>query len=490
MPYDQLADFLSELQDDGELVRLGAEVDRDLEIAEITDRICKSPGGGPVLFFENVRGSSTPVVTNLLGSERRLCRALGAASLDDVAARVVGLIQPELPSSWLEGLRLVPQFGQLTKLPPRVVKTAVCQQVVRMGRDVRLDELPIPRSWPQESAPSITLGQVYTHSLNTGVRGVGLSPLQICGEGVLCAQWTIHDEGYRHFREYQDARQQMPVSIALGGDPVYAIMASAPLPPNTDPCLFGGFLRERNVELVRCRSNDLEVPAHAEIVLEGYIDPEQPPQRTGISAAPTGFYRLPEESPVIRLTALTHRSNPLFPALIHGKPPMEEAWINRAIERIFLPLVKLFIPEIVEYHRPWAGASRHLLFVSIRKEYPQQARKVMNALWGLTRLTFAKLIVVVDAEVDVRNEYEVWFQVGANVHPGRDVVFCDGPTDMLDHAAPIAGVGRKMGIDATRKLPEEGHPRPWPKELEMSAEVRERVTARWAEYGFNAAFVK
>jgi 4-hydroxy-3-polyprenylbenzoate decarboxylase len=483
MPYENLADFLSELQDHGELVRIAAEVEADLEIAAITDRVCKSPDGGPALFFENVRGRSLPVVTNLLGSRRRLCRALGVEAFEQVAERIVGLIQPDVPAGWLESLRLVPQFAQLTKLPPRIVKTAVCQQVVRMGRDIALDELPIPRSWPQESSPTITLGQVYTRSLQTGRRNVGLYPLQVCGENLLCVQWSPHHDGSRHYREYQQAGQQMPVSIALGGDPVYTLMACAPLPPFTDECLFGGFLRDRNIDLVKCRSNDLEVPAHAEIVLEGYIDAEQPTAPAGSFAAPTGFATMPEDLPVIRLTALTHRSNPLFPAMIYGKSPMEDFWIGQALERIFLPLVRLFIPELVDYHLPLAGAGRHLLFVSIRKEYPQQARKVMNALWSFGRLMVTKTIVVVDADVDVHNEQEVWFRVGANVHPGRDVVFCDGPGDWLDHAAPIRGLGQKMGLDATRKLPEEGHSRPWPDELQMSDDLRERVNRRWGEYG-------
>ncbi len=486
MTYNSLGDFIAELEDDGNLLRVSAEVDPYLEVAAITDRICKSPGGGPAVFFENVKGRSMPIVVNLQGSHRRMCQVLGVESFDDVAARITGLIQPEVPEGWLETLKLVPQIAQLTRLPPKIVKTGLCQQVVKMGRDVDLRDLPIPHCWPNAAGPTITMGQVYTQNPQTGVRNVGLYPLQVRSGDALSVFWNAHQGGFRNFTRYQQERRQMPVAIALGGDPVYTYMAAAPFPANTDECLLGGFLRGKSIELVRCRSIELEVPADAEIVLEGLIDTTAPLESAGLIAEPTGFYALPCEQPVLQLTALTHRSNPVFPAMILGKPPMEDFWLGKATERIFLPFVKLFVPEIVDLHLPRAGAFRNLLFVSIRKEYPGQARKVMNSLWGFSELMVSKIIIVVDEGVSVFDEEDVWFHVGANVHPGRDVVFCEGPTHLSDHAAPVLGMGHKMGIDATGKLPEEGHPRQWPEPLEMPHEIRERIDQRWNEYGFQS----
>jgi len=485
MAYENLSRFISELEDDDDLVRVAVEVELNLEIAEITNRVCKQPGGGPAIVFENVSGSPIPVVTNLLGSQRRICKVLGVNAFDEVVARLAGLIQPDLPESWLESLKLVPQMAQLTKLPPKTVKSGLCQQVVSMGRDVDLGELPIPRCWPQESFPSITAGQVYTIDPQTGVRNVGLYPLEVRDHNSLAVHWNAHHDGWHHYQRFREAGQQMPIAIALGGDPIYTYMAAAPLPPNTDECLFGGFLRSDNIELVRCRSIEMDVPADAEIIIEGMIEATLPPEAGGILARMTGFYDEPEAAPVINVTAVTRRSNPLFPAMVVGSPPMEDYWLGKANERLFLPFIKLWIPELVDIHLPRAGVFQNLVFASIRKHYPQQARKVMNALWSLDRMMAAKMIVVVDADVDVHDEERVWFTAGANVHPGRDVIFCEGPTHMTDHAAPVRGMGHKMGLDATRKFPDEGHTRQWPDELHTSDEVLRRVTARWSEYGFS-----
>jgi 4-hydroxy-3-polyprenylbenzoate decarboxylase len=484
MAYDSLADFVSELQDDGDLVRIAAEVDSHLELAAVTDRICKLSTAGPAVFFENVKGRSMPVVANLLGSRRRMCKALGAASFDEVAARIAGLIHPEVPEGWLETLKLVPQMTQWTRLPPQTVKTGACQQVVKMGRDVDLHDLPIPHCWPDDGGPTITAGQVFTHNPETGVRNVGLYTLEVRGRDLLAVHWNAHQGGYHNFLAYKQQRRQMPIAVALGGDPVCTYVASTPFPANVDECLLGGFLRRQSIDLVRCRSVELEVPAHADIVLEGLIDTAGAPETAGPVGQSTGFYSLAGERPLMQVTALTHRSNPMFPVMIPGRPPMEEFWLRKATERIFLPFIRLSVPEIIDLHLPVSGAFRNLLFVSIRKEYPGQARKVMHSLWGLNELMVSKIIVVVDEDVDVRNEEQVWFFVGANTHPGRDVIFCEGPTHESDHAAPIAGMGHKMGIDATSKLPEEGHLRPWPKQLQMPREIKELIDRRWSEYGF------
>lgn len=483
MAYDNLGDFLSELEDAGELVRISAEVDAALEIAEVTDRLCKSPGSGPALYFENVHGASLPVVTNLLGSRQRMCRALGIPSLEALSERIAAVLQPDLPEGWLETLRLVPQFASLAKLPPKMVKTAVCQQVVKMGRDVDLGQLPVPRSWPDEAHPVITAGQVCTRDPLSGRRNITLAPLEVIGRDALRVHWNVHHDAWRNLLAHRERSLQMPVAIALGGDPVLPLMAATPLPSGTDGYLFAGFLRGRSLDLVKCRSCELEVPANAEIVIEGYIDSTEPLELSPGVGSATGFYSLPEPLPVVRITAVTHRSNPVFPAMISGRPPMEDHWIGRAVEQMFLPIMKLFVPELVDCHSPQSGVFRNLVFVSIRKEYPQQARKVMNALWGLGWLMTSKIIVAVEADIDVHDEEAVWFEVGANVHPGRDTLFCEGPTHMGDHAAPVRGLGHKLGIDATRKLPYEGHPRPWPAKLRMTAEVRDLVTRRWAEYG-------
>ena len=490
MAYDNLSDFIAELQDDGELARIAVEVDPMLEIAAITDRVCKSPGGGPALMFENVKGSYLPVVSNLLGSERRMCKALKANSFDEVAERMVNLIKPDLPDGWIDSLKLVPQFAQLTRLPPKTVTSGVCQQVVKMGLDVNLTELPIPQSWPADGGPTITRGQIYTRNSAVGESNAGKQvhcvetvALQVRDRDALFVHWNEHHHGYNNFRAYQQRQTQMPIAIALGGDPLLDFAAAAPLPTNTDGCLFAGFLRGNNVDMVRCRNIDLEVPAHAEIIIEGYIDTAAALESAAPIGTSTGYYGPTEQLATIRVTAITHRANPVFPVLVCGRPPTEEFWLNRATERIFLPLVKLFIPELVDLHMPRAGGFRNLLFASIRKTYPQQARKVMHAIWSLQRLMVAKMVVIVDEDVDVQNEESVWHHVGANTHPGRDTFVSDGPADMLDHAAPVRGMGRKLGIDATRKLPAEGHPREWPDALEISPEIANLINGRWAEYG-------
>jgi 4-hydroxy-3-polyprenylbenzoate decarboxylase len=483
MAYENLSDFINELHDLGELVRITAEVDPILEIAEITDRVSKSPGGGPALFFERVRGSTMPVVINLLGSYRRMCLALGVDSFDQVADRIAGLVKPQVPEGWIEKLKLVPQLAQLTKLPPRIVRSGPCQQVVRLGRDVDLGELPVLQCWPLDAGRFITFGQVFTKNPATGERNVGMYRVQVRDRNTCFMHWHLHHDGCHNFMEYKKRGEQMPIAVSLGGDPVFPYMATAPLPPQTDECLFGGFLRNQNIDLVKCRSIDMEVPAGAEIVIEGYVDPTEPWETEGPFGDHTGFYSLADQFPLFHITAITHRANPIYPTTIVGKPPMEDYWLGKATERIFLPLLRMFVPELVDYNLPRPGAFHNIAFVSIRKTYPQQARKVMNAIWSMGQMMFTKIVVVVDEHVDVQDEEKVWFHVGANVHPGRDVIFIEVPTDILDHAAPVCGIGHKMGIDATRKFPEEGHPRPWPQEMIMSRDIKDLVTGRWGEYG-------
>jgi len=483
MAHRNLSDFIGELEDDGELVRISAEVDPNFELAAVTTRACQSLDVAPALLFENVKGCSIPVVTNLLGSRTRICKALGVASLDEASARLESLIAPQAPQGLFETLRLLPQYAQLGALAPKEVSTGSCQQVVKLGSDVNLDTLPIPRCWPHESAPSITAGQVITCHPHAAHRDVDLIPLVVRDPTSLYVHWDSHSDGWKNFEQHRASHLQMPVAVVLGGDPLCTYAASFPAPYGNDETMLAGFIRNQNVDVVRCRSVEIEVPADAEIVIEGYIDVDRPRERTGPLAAATGFYGEVSELPVLQVTGLTHRSNPIFPAMITNSPPAEIEWLNRATERLLAPFVKLFLPEVVALHQPRYGAFRNLVFVSIDKRYPQQARKVMHALWSFSQLAVSKVIVVVDADVDVCDESQVWFHVGAHVHPGRDAVFCEGPTHMSDHAAPVMGVGHKLGLDATRKLPEEGHPRDWPERLSLNADLETLVTQRWDEYG-------
>ncbi len=487
MAHRNLSDFIGELEDDGDLVRVSAEVDPVLELAAITARVCQSSQSSPALFFENVRGSSIPVVTNLLGSRARICKALGVASLDEAAARFASLIAPQAPQGLFETLRLMPEYAQLGTLAPKSVSTGSCQQVVKLGSDVNLESLPIPQCWPQEATGSITAGQVVTRHPNTGQRDVDLTPLSVKDQTSLVVHWDAHDDGWNNYLEHRRQHLQMPIAIALGGDPLCTYASSIPAPYGNDETMLAGFLGGRNVELVTCRSVELEVPADVEIVIEGYIDVDKPLERAAPLGSASGFYGQTNELPVLKVTGLTHRSNPIFPAMIPNRPPAESEWLGRATESILSPFVKLFVPEIKALHQPRYGSFRNFLFVSIDKRYPQQARKVMHALWSFNRLTVSKIIVVLDSDIDVTDEGLVWFHVGANVHPGRDVTFCEGPTHVSDHAAPVSGVGHKMGIDATRKLPEEGHPRPWPDALTMTSDIEALVSERWAEYGMDGS---
>lgn len=484
MPYDHLGEFLSRLEDDGELVRIAAEVDPVHELAEIARQIA-SDDGGPAILFESVAGSEFPVVTNLLGSPARLCRLLDAASFDEVAERLAARLLPDVPETWLDTLKLVPQLGRMASVPPKLVKAGLCQQVVEIGKDVDLRRLPIPHAWPGEAARTVTAAHLVTRDPGDGCRDLALTPLSLRDERSLYIHWDRRDDGWRNLEAYRHAAQQMPVAAVLGGDPLLTFASHAPLPPRTDACVLAGLLREKPLELVRCRTEEIEVPASAEIVIEGYVDPQADLETAGPIAAATGFLDLPREVPVLHVTAITRRANPVFPALVRGRPPSEEHCLDRLTARCLRPFVRMFVPEIVDFHFPRAGCGRSLLFISIEKRYPHQARKVMNAVWALDPFLPAKIVIVVDADADVSDEEEIWFRVAAHAHPGRDAAFWQGPADPSDHAAPVRGLGHKLGIDATRKLAGEGHPRPWPAELRPSEEVRERVNRRSAELGLS-----
>lgn len=485
MPHEFLSDFVARLQDAGDLVRIAAPVETGLELAAITDRVLKGsgPDGGPALLFEKPRDSSVPVVTNLLGSRKRLCLALGVESLDQIGDKLNRLLQPE-SGNWLEVLKLAPSTSGLAKFAPRVIKTAVCQQVVKLGRDVNLWDLPIPRCWPSEANPVITAGLTVTKG-EAGSYSVSRFPIQVISQQQLAPHWHRHHAGYDQWQAAIREKRQFPIAMALGGDPTSLLATGLPS-AFPDALLFGGFLRGTSVDLVKARSIDLEVPAASEIVLEGYIDYAGSLVDTPSVSCASGQYQPGEPLPVIQVTAVTHRANPLLPVIVPATPPSEESWISLALERLCLPIAKSMIPELVEIHQPFAGAGRNLLFVSIHKSHPLQARQVLNALWGSRLLGLNKMIVVVDADVKVQCDSAVWFAVGSHVNPATDLVSCDGPVSMDDQTTLHRGVGRKVGIDATRKFPQELHGRMSANSLAVSDEIQKRLQDRWSELGLPA----
>ncbi|MCG3129123.1 MAG: 3-octaprenyl-4-hydroxybenzoate carboxy-lyase [Phycisphaerae bacterium] len=578
MSAPDLQTFVAELERRGWLKRIRAAVDPILEITEICDRVVKA--GGPALLFENVRGSSLPVLINTFGTRERICLALGADSLDEIAGRVKMLVKPEIPTTLLEKLKKVPQLIQLGSLPPKIVRHGICQEIVRTD-DADLTALPALKCWPgdgdlsrntyahireivrrshvaqpppavgvaqppsavnvaqQNSAVNVaqppaavnvaqppsavrhtltdanegseharelfdrgggysptdllpppndgrylTLTNVFTKHPETGERNIGMYRVQILGPKLAAMHWHMHHDGARHYRRYRQLGRRMPIAISFGGPSVMPYAATCPLPPGIDECLFAGFLNGGAIELVPCVSQPgIEVPATAEIVVEGYIDPADPPVIEGPFGDHTGFYSLADLYPRMHITAITHRRSPIYPTTVVGKPIQEDYWLGKATERIFLPLLQTIVPDIIDYNLPTFGCFHNCAFVKIRKEYPYQARRVMSAIWGAGQMAFTKMIVVVDESVDVQDEQAVLFHMLANCDPARDTMVVQGPLDILDHAAPVCGAGSKIGWDATRKWAGEGAIRAWPDELDMTPAIKEQVTRRWRELG-------
>lgn len=483
-PFRDLHEFAAACEKRGWLKRISAPVSPYLEIAEITDRVSKMPGGGPALLFENVEGSSFPVLTNTMGSMERICLALGVDHLDQIGQRIKELTKLPGPGGGLfdklgQGLKLL-DVAKATA--PRIVSRAPCQEVVLTGDQVDLYRLPILTTWPKDGGPFITLTNVITRDPQTGGRNIGMYRLHVYDRQTTGMHWHKHKDGQRHYEAHGGSR--MPVAVALGGDPATIYSGSAPLPPLIPELLFAGFLRGEPVELVKCRTIDLEVPAHADFILEGYVDTAEPLRMEGPFGDHTGFYSPADPYPVFHVTAITHRRDAIYPATLVGKPPQEDVYLAKATERIFLPLLQLFLPEVLDYNMPPEGTFHNCVLVKIKKRYPGQARKVVHGMWGMGLMMLAKCIVVVDEHIDLNNYSEVFWYASGNIDPKRDVFFADGPVDDLDHASPVWRFGSKMGIDATRKWPEEGHPRPWPEEIAMSPEMKEQVTRRWREYGF------
>jgi len=489
MAIDNLRDFIRAIDEAGELVRVKEEVRARLEVAEIADRCMKTPGGGPALLFENVvldngERSAFPVAINLFGSMRRMEIALGAEDLDEPGRRIAEMLEVKVPDGLFGKLAMLPKLLEIGKFPPRTRSgRAPCQDVVMQGREIDLDHIPFLTTWPGDAGRYITLPMVITTDPSRGTRNVGMYRIQVLGRDTLAMHWQRHKVGAAHWREMAARGEKMPVAIALGGDPASIYSGSAPLPPAIDEFIFAGFLRRSPVELAKAITSDLDVPADAEIVIEGYIDPAEELVLEGPFGDHTGFYSLADYYPKVHVTAVTMRRDPIYPATLVGRPPMEDYYLGHATERIFLPLLKLTVPEIVDYHMPAPGIFHNLVFVSIDKQYPGQAYKVMNALWGQGLMSLAKVIVVVDKGVNVRNPDEAWWVALNNIDPERDVRFTMGPVDVLDHASRGFTYGSKMGIDGTRKWREEGFEREWPGLIEMDAGTKARVDEIWPRLG-------
>ncbi len=481
MAFKDLREFIELLEKKGLLRRIKTEVSAELEITEILDRTVKK--NGPALLFENVRGYRIPVFANTFGTMERMCLALGVNDLDDIGARIQKLMEFEAPSGIWEGIKMIPQVTELTSFAPRYVKSGPCKEVM-LKEGFSLNDFPILKCWPMDGGRFITLPLVFTRNPMTGKQNAGMYRMQVYDGKTTGMHWHIHKHGAR---DYENAAKEgkIEVAVAIGADPAVVYSATAPLPDNIDEMMFAGFLRKKNVELVKCETVELYVPAHAEIILEGYVDAKER-RVEGPFGDHTGYYSLADEFPVFHINCITHRKNPIYHATMVGIPPMEDAYLGKATERIFLPLMKAQLPEIVDINLPVEAVFHNLCIISMKKRYPGHAKKVMFALWGMGQMMFAKTIIVLDDDVNVQDLREVLWAATTRMDPARDVVILDRtPTDTLDHASSLPNLGSKMGIDATRKGPDEGFKREWPDALKMDGEVKSRIDEIWKDLGLD-----
>jgi 4-hydroxy-3-polyprenylbenzoate decarboxylase len=533
LAFSDLQSFISALESADQLRRIQVEVDADLEISAIADRVSKSlapegmdgapatdpvhgAAGGLGLLFERVRGSDIPVAINLFGSYARMRMALGCDDFEALAAKVQKLVKPEPPTRFIDKVKMLPELAKIAGYAPKQVKRGICQEIVHTD-DADLYSLPIIKCWPHDAGDDadvivggragsarrtaasdamaggtrptangryITMAGIYTTAPDGSEPNIGMYRIQVTGPQSAVFHCHIHHDGARHQRMWAAQGKDMPIAIVLGGESVLPYAATCPLPPAVSELLFAGFLNDGGIPLVAARTVPLNVPANAEIVIEGWVSATAT-AREGPFGDHTGYYSLADEFPTIRITAITHREKPVYPTTIVGPPPMEDYFMGKATERVFLPLLQMLIPDIVDYHLPRWGAFHNFCFVKIRKEYPLQARKVASSIWGAGQMMFSKFIVIVDEDINVHDEQAVMFAVGANVDPRRDTFLVDGPMDILDHSAPYLAAGSKMGIDATRKIQGEGIVRDWPKPLVMNDEVERLVDGRWGEYGLD-----
>ncbi|MCH8870738.1 MAG: menaquinone biosynthesis decarboxylase [Chloroflexi bacterium] len=483
MRFKDLREFISFLESKGELRRIKASVSRELEITEITDRVIAA--GGPALMFENVDGYDIPLVINLFGSHQRMAWALGVDHIDELTDRVrqiIGMAQTP-PTGIVNKLRTLGELAGLARSQPKTVRSGPCQDVVLTGDEADVNMLPALKCWPLDGGRYITLPLVISRDPDSGRRNVGIYRMQIYDGRTMGMHWQSHKVGARHYRISEEKGQErMEVAVALGGDPTTMWSGSMPLPPDMDEIGVAGIIRGEAVEMVRCKTVDLEVPAQSEFVLEGYVVPGEL-RSEGPFGDHTGYYSLAEDYPVFHLTAITHRKDPIYPTTFVGRPPKEDYFMGKASERIMLPALQMTLPELVDINMPAEGIFLNLVIVSIKKEYAGQASKVMHALWGLGLMMLAKTIVVVDHYVDVQNVSEVAWRVATNLDPGRDILFTEGPLDDLEQASARPRYGTKMGIDATAKGPMDGFQREWPPDIVMSDEIRRLVDGKWGDYG-------
>lgn len=484
MAFYDLREFINALESRGMLKRIKTPVDCNLEITEITDRVSKMEGKKNVaLLFENVKGYDMPVLMNAFGSMERLALAFGVNDIEGIPNELREILR--LPYISLQNkmdlIHIIPTAKRAINFP-KYVKKAPCQEVV-ITDNPTLDKFPILKCWPQDGGPFITLPLVFTRNPKTGKRNVGMYRLQKYDGQTTGMHWHLHKDGASNYRAYQEmGKDKIEVAVAIGTDPVITYAATAPLPRDIDEMVFAGFLRKKSVEMVKCKTVDVEVPACSEIVLEGYVNIGET-RREGPFGDHTGYYSLADDYPVFHITCITHRKNPIYSATIVGKPPMEDCFLAKATERIFLPLLQQTLPEIRDINFPLEGVFHDCVMVSIKKTYPQQAKKVMHAIWGMGQMMFTKMIIVVDEHVDVQKEKEVWWRVFNNIDAKHDIVMVEGPLDALDHSSPMAKWGTKIGIDATKTWPEEGHTREWPDEINMSDDIKKLVDAKWQELG-------
>ena len=481
MAYADLGEFIRKLEKERELKRIAVEVDPVLEIAEFADRAVKQ--GGPALLFERPKGYRIPVLINSYASFRRMELALEVDSVEEVARRISEYLEMRMPEGLIGKLKMLPKLAEMGSFFPKVVSKGACQEVIRHDGFSLLD-YPVLQCWPEDGGRFITLPMVFSRNPDTGKRNCGVYRMQVFDARTAGMHWQTHKQGAEHYRRMQalGGKARMDVAVAVGSDPATMYSGILPLPPDLDEMMIAGFLRSSPVGMVKCQTSDLEVPANAEIVLEGYVELGE--LRTeGPFGDHTGFYSLADEYPVFHVTCITQRKDPVYATTIVGPPPMEDYYMGKAVERIFLPLMRLQLPEIRDISMPAEGIFHNLMLVSMRKSYPGHARKVMSAIWGLGQAMFTKCIVVVDEDVDVQNAREVVWKALNNIDPERDIQFTMGPIDSLDHSSRLPNFGSKMGIDATRKWPGEGFTRPWPGVIRMSAEVKQRVDELWKKAG-------
>lgn len=479
MKWENLQQFVQFLEEKKELIRIKEEVDPILEISEIADRVMKK--GGPALLFEKVKGSHFPLLINAYGSQKRMAWAFGVENIEELAQKIKELTKTQPPQGIWDKLKMIPKMIDVAKSMPKRVSDAACQEVVM--DEVDLDKIPILKCWPKDGGKFITLPMVITKDPETGNRNVGMYRMQVLDKQTTAMHWQIHKMGSKHYNKYKEIKEKIPIAVAIGGDPCLTYSATAPLPDQIDEFMFAGFLKGEGIKTVKCITNDLQVPASADFILEGYIDPQEALVDEGPFGDHTGYYTPVEQFPKFHITKITHRKNPVYLTTIVGIPPMEDEFLGKATERLFLPLVQLTFPEVIDMDLPTAACFHNLCILSIKKQYPGHAFKIMHSLWGMGQMMFCKAFIVVDHDVDVHNYYEIMWRVSNNIDAKRDITFVEGPVDHLDHASPRQFIGSKIGIDATRKWKEEGYNREWPEDIVMDETTKNKVDQIWSRLG-------